>query len=68
MRNAFRIQTKLILQNLALVCFRNLQEETNKAIALFGDREAGSVVMLKGYDAYYNGYDLIPLKTGAASQ
>lgn len=30
-----------------IVCFRNLEEETNKAIALFGDRNAGSIVLLK---------------------
>lgn len=40
-----------------IVCFRDLQKETDEAIALFGDKEAGSVVLLKGYDAYYNGYD-----------
>lgn len=40
-----------------IVCFRNLEEETNKAIALFGDRNAGSIVLLKNYKAYYDGYD-----------
>ncbi|MDD3471027.1 MAG: type I restriction endonuclease subunit R [Thermoguttaceae bacterium] len=40
-----------------IVCFRNLQKETDEAIALFGDKEAGSVVLLKNYDTYYNGYD-----------
>lgn len=40
-----------------IVCFRDLQEKTDEAIALFGDKEAGSVVLLKNYDAYYNGYD-----------
>ena len=40
-----------------IVCFRDLQKETDGAIALFGDKEAGSVVLLKGYDAYYSGYD-----------
>lgn len=40
-----------------IVCFRNLQQQTDEAIALFGDKEAGSVVLLKNYDAYYNGYD-----------
>ena len=40
-----------------IVCFRNLEEETNKAIALFGDRNAGSIVLLKNYKAYYEGYD-----------
>lgn len=40
-----------------IVCFRNLEEQTNKAIALFGNKEAGSIVLLKNFDAYYNGYD-----------
>ena len=40
-----------------IVCFRNLQKATNDAIALFGDREASGVVLLKGYDAYYDGYE-----------
>ena len=34
-----------------IVCFRNLQKATDDAIALFGDREASGVVLLKGYDA-----------------
>jgi type I restriction enzyme R subunit len=40
-----------------IVCFRNLQKETDEAIALFGDKEAGSIVLLKNYAAYYNGFD-----------
>ena len=40
-----------------IVCFRNLEKETNNAIALFGDKEAGSVVLLKNFESYYNGYD-----------
>lgn len=40
-----------------IVCFRNLEEETNKAIALFGDKDAGSIVLLKSFEDYYNGYD-----------
>ncbi|MDU4750366.1 MAG: type I restriction endonuclease subunit R [Clostridium butyricum] len=40
-----------------IICFRNLEEETNKAIALFGDKSAGSIVLLKNFEAYYNGYD-----------
>ena len=39
-----------------IVCFRNLEEATNKSIALFGDKEAGGVVLLKSFDEYYNGY------------
>ena len=40
-----------------IVCFRNLQQETDEAIALFGDKDAGSIVLLKNYEAYYYGYD-----------
>ncbi len=40
-----------------IVCFRNLEQETNDAIALFGDKEAGSVVLLKNFESYYHGYD-----------
>ncbi len=40
-----------------IVCFRNLEEETNNAIALFGNKEAGSIVLLKNFECYYNGYD-----------
>lgn len=40
-----------------VVCFRNLQKETDEAIALFGDKDAGSIVLLKNFDAYYYGYD-----------
>ncbi|MDD3429235.1 MAG: type I restriction endonuclease subunit R [Oscillospiraceae bacterium] len=40
-----------------IVCFRDLQQETDDAIALFGDKEAGGIVLLKSYNDYYNGYD-----------
>ncbi|QSX08071.1 type I restriction endonuclease subunit R [Alkalibacter rhizosphaerae] len=40
-----------------IVCFRNLQEETDEAFALFGDKDAESIVLLKSYDAYYDGFD-----------
>jgi len=39
-----------------IVCFRNLEEATNESIALFGDKEACGIVLLKTYDEYYNGY------------
>lgn len=39
-----------------IVCFRNLEEATNESIALFGDKEASGIVLLKTYDEYYNGY------------
>jgi len=39
-----------------IVCFRNLEKATNESIALFGDKEAGGIVLLKTYEDYYNGY------------
>lgn len=39
-----------------IVCFRNLEKATNESIALFGDKEAGGIVLLKTYSEYYNGY------------
>ena len=39
-----------------IVCFRDLQEQTNDAIALFGDKDATGIVLLKSYDDYYYGY------------
>lgn len=42
-----------------IVCFRNLQKETDDAIALFGDKDASSIVLLKDFLSYYEGYDNI---------
>lgn len=39
-----------------IVCFRNLEKATNESIALFGDKEAGGIVLLKTYEEYYYGY------------
>ena len=39
-----------------IVCFRNLEKETNDAIAMFGDKDAQGIVLLKTYDDYINGY------------
>ena len=39
-----------------IVCFRNLQKRTDEAISLFGDREAGGIVLMRGFKDYYNGY------------
>ncbi len=39
-----------------IVCFRNLQKRVDAAISLFGDKEAGGVVLLKKFEDYYNGY------------
>lgn len=39
-----------------IICFRNLEKATNDSIALFGDKEAGGIVLLKTFDEYYYGY------------
>ena len=39
-----------------IVCFRDLEEATNDAIKLFGDKNASGIVLLKSYDDYYYGY------------
>lgn len=40
-----------------IVCFRDLKDATDEAIALFGDREAGGIVLLKTYNDYYKGFE-----------
>jgi type I restriction enzyme R subunit len=39
-----------------IVAFRDLEEETNSALELFGNKDARGVVLLKPYDDYYNDY------------
>jgi len=39
-----------------IVTFRDLEKETNEAIALFGDKQAGGLVLLKPYAEYYGKY------------
>ena len=40
-----------------IICFRNLEKATNEAIALFGDKEAKGMVLIKTYKEYYDGYE-----------
>ncbi len=40
-----------------IVCFRNLEENTNESLALFGDEKAGCIVVLRNFEDYYNGFD-----------
>ncbi len=40
-----------------IVCFRNLERRTNESIALFGDKEAGGLVLLRKFEDYYHGYE-----------
>ncbi len=40
-----------------IVCFRNLEENTNESLALFGDEKAGGIVVLRNFEDYYEGFD-----------
>ena len=42
-----------------IVCFRNLQKRVDTAISLFGDKNAGGIVLLKGFNDYYYGYESV---------
>jgi type I restriction enzyme, R subunit len=39
-----------------IISFRDLEQETNDAIALFGNKDAGGIVLLKPYGEYYTEY------------
>lgn len=39
-----------------IVCFRDLEQATNDSISLFGNKEAGGIVLLKPYREYYDEY------------
>lgn len=40
-----------------IVCFRNLEEATNESFALFGDKDAAGVVLMRPFNDYYYGYE-----------
>ncbi len=40
-----------------IVCFRNLRKQVDTAISLFGDKNAGGIVLMKGFNDYYYGYE-----------
>ena len=39
-----------------IVCFRDLQKATDDAIALFGDKDASGIVLLRSFEDYWNGF------------
>jgi type I restriction enzyme R subunit len=39
-----------------IVCFRDLEKATNESILLFGNKDAGGIVLLKPYREYYDEY------------
>lgn len=40
-----------------IICFRDLEQATNDALSIFGNKEAGGIVLLKSYNDYYNGWE-----------
>lgn len=42
-----------------IVCFRNLQKRVDAAISLFGDKNAGGIVLMKSFKDYYYGCESI---------
>lgn len=40
-----------------VICFRDLEKETNDALALFGNKDAKGIVLLKPYADYYGAYE-----------
>ncbi|WP_066647789.1 type I restriction endonuclease subunit R [Christensenella timonensis] len=40
-----------------IVCFRPLQKRVDAAISLFGDKNAGGIVLLRSFKDYYFGYE-----------
>ncbi|MBP6479234.1 MAG: type I restriction endonuclease subunit R [Pseudomonadales bacterium] len=59
-----------------IVSFRNLEQATNDALALFGNKDAKGIVLLKPYAEYYSEYQgkiaelqaLFPLGTGITGE
>lgn len=39
-----------------IVCFRNLEQATNEAIALFANRESRETILIRPFKDYYEGY------------
>lgn len=42
-----------------IVCFRNLQKRVDTAISLFGDKNAGGIVLMQSFKDYYYGYESV---------
>lgn len=40
-----------------IVCFRNLEKATNDCLQLFGNKDAGGLILLRSFDDYHSGYD-----------
>lgn len=40
-----------------IVCFRNLETQTNESLALFGDTDPKGIILMRPFEDYYYGYD-----------
>ena len=40
-----------------IICFRDLEQATNDALSIFGNKDAGGIVLLRSYNDYYYGYE-----------
>ncbi len=40
-----------------IICFRDLEQATNDALAMFGNNDAGGIVLLKSFDEYHHGWE-----------
>ena len=40
-----------------IVCFRSLEKEVEQAVSIFGNKQQGGLILLKGFNDYYFGYD-----------
>lgn len=41
-----------------IVCFRNLEDATNKSLEIFGDKQAKNIVLLRRFEDYLYGYEV----------
>ncbi|MBX7491541.1 type I restriction endonuclease subunit R [Helicobacter turcicus] len=39
-----------------VVCFRDLEKDTNESLAMFGDENASSIVLLESFEVYFKDY------------
>lgn len=39
-----------------IVCFRDLEKDTNESLAMFGDEKASSIVLLESFEVYFEDY------------
>lgn len=39
-----------------IVCFRDLEENLNKSLALFGNKDSKGTILLRSFEDYYHGY------------